>query len=236
MKHSLKKLLTGMSLSLASMGAMVSVSQAADYDTLINEYAALINAPFGYFLSLQGEINSGTLDPSKVSEETLLSELESRFAEIAGYPIDEMKSDFVQHKDLFVENYLTVINDYRDDIVAGGDDAFIPAFFRSELLYLMNESLVDQGVFAAASMRDSELLNADSSVKYLMSGIPTLDLASELLEKGERNTLTENVDGHLLHYRPMTLAPGCVACHAKSGVMQEVGAFGGALLISIAAE
>jgi hypothetical protein len=221
--------------AVGSLLLLSTITHASDSrKALANDYANSINAVFGYILTLQGDINSGKLAADAISNERLTSELYKRFETAAGYSYSAISSTFAGHRQTFIDNYLKVINDYRSAILKGGQDAFVPAFFRSELLREMNDTLAPRGIFAVATMRDSELINADRSIELLMRDMPTQAQARNYLNKGEMKVVSDEIQGHYLHYRPMTLADGCVSCHARNGLVQKVGEYGGALIINIA--
>lgn len=223
-------------LKTVLLAALLITSNLAVADlrkNLADDYAHAVNAGFAYILSLQDEINSGTLDAGKISNATLTKELKDRFRAASGSAYDSMSSPFANHRELFIQKYLEVVNENKDFILAGGQDAFVPAFFRAELLHKMNDVLVPRGILAVATMRDSELINADRSIEILMRGMPTQEVARELLEKGDMETHDQVVQGHYMHYRPMKLSEGCVACHARNGLVQQLDAFGGALIINV---
>lgn len=198
---------------------------------LVADYARAVSIAFSQIALLQDAINAGQLRASDIERETLLGQFHRSFQGQADMSFDTRAPGLLgYYRQSFIQAYMQVIDTYRDFMITGGPDAFVPAFFRAELLAELNQRL-DGRIFAVASMTDAELVNLDSSVNYLMRGLPTQQAAQQLLQERKTEMTTLEVGGRFLRYQPMVLAPGCVACHERNGVFQEVGGYGGALII-----
>ena len=213
----------------------VDVHQLPLVDTstpeLVADYARAVSIAFAQVTRLQDAINAGHLRASEIERETLLSDFHQSYQRHTDSAFDTRAPGLLgYYRQSFLQAYMQVIDTYRDFMLAGGPDAFVPAFFRAELLVELNQRL-DGRIFAVASMTDDELVNLDSSVSYLMQGLPTRQAAQDLLEKRHSEMTTLEVGDRFLRYQPMVLAPGCVSCHERNGVFQEVGGYGGALII-----
>ena len=82
-------------------------------------------------------------------------------------------------------------------------------------------------------MRDSELINADWAVTNVMKGSPLVPEATKLVNEGPPTATMVRKGDRLLSYTPMKLGAACVACHARNGMQQKEGAYGGALLVEV---
>ncbi len=81
-----------------------------------------------------------------------------------------------------------------------------------------------------------ELLNPDWSIDALMNYSMFAYYIQDLLEQQDKEPLLETVAGRVVGYYPMKLKQSCVACHARQGLVQEVGEFGGALVTEVQIE
>lgn len=184
---------------------------------------------------LQHGINGATLAPNDLSAAVIKAGLRAHFQKLGGGPFDAAPDPERAEIRAVVESSLgRVIDKYRSDMLRGGQDAFVPAFFRAQLLELVNQQA--QGKFRAlATNRTSDLINRDSGAERLVSDKAVLGYVQELLEKGLLEPQFRQFEGKLVSYWPMKLSEPCVACHQRSGLEQTVGQFGGATLIVVEA-
>lgn len=198
---------------------------------LVADYARAVSIAFAQVTRLQDAINAGQLRTNEIARETLLNDFHLSYQQQTERTFDiQVPGLLGYYRQSFLQAYMQVIDTYRDFMLTGGPDAFVPAFFRAELLVALNQRL-DGRIFAVASMTDDELVNLDSSVSYLMQGLSTQQAAQELLERRHPEMTSLQVGDRFLRYQPMVLAPGCVSCHERNGVFQEIGGYGGALII-----
>ncbi len=224
-------------LALSLTGAAVGQAAAADAE---RAYAMEVNtataAAMAVVSGLQPKINSGTLQPSEFVIDDLIQEMKANYQDRTGQiygasadaRIARFKSDLEQ-------SMRTVLTDFSDVILDGGQDVFVPAFFRAELL--IDVSAQQSGGFnAVVTTRDSELINSDSAVSAAFEDEAIVGFLNGLLENGHDDASDRVFDDTLVAYFPMTLRQACVECHTRSGLDQEVGAFGGAFVIAVPLE
>lgn len=125
------------------------------------------------------------------------------------------------------------IKAHEAQILKGGADAFVPAYFRAQVLKRLNNSELGKSVKIYATNRDEELINADWSVKSSMKDSPLAGEVSGLMKSGALDPVSKKVGNRFLGYSPMKLGGNCVACHSRNGLEQKEGGFGGALVVDI---
>ncbi len=197
------------------------------------ELQLLVIEGTGVIGDMQPVINSGKVDASQVTPDSLEARLRERYQKAAGRPIDGQLSGLpAQTRDAYIKAYRSVITQYRNVIAKGGQDAFVPAYFRALVLKDFNKSM-DGKVRAWATTRDNELINGDSAVSRVMKGSPLAGEVSSMMTAGKLDPVVQRSGDRLLGYWPMKLGAGCVQCHAANGLQQKEGAFGGALVAEL---
>jgi len=199
---------------------------ALDLQAGVSEAASLIG-------DLQDDINAGHLGNDKASPDALLAALSSRYAAASGKPFDDKGSGpEAESRRALLGALRDTLDRYHASMVKGGQDAFVPAFFRAELLKRFNVQMKGK-VQAYATNRDKDLINADWSVDQVMKGSPLVGEVKSLMAGGSLAPVVKRSGDRLLGYWPMKLAPACVACHAKNGLQQREGGFGGAFVAEV---
>lgn len=196
---------------------------AAEFSLLVNEATAVIGG-------LQDDINAGRAG-AKVAPDALVQSFEQRYTKAAGKPFQDKGEDLeAEIRRTFASAFRDTITRHQPAMAKGGQDAFVPAYFRAELLKPFNAAAKGR-IQGYATMRDSELINADWAVDKVMKGSPLVPEATKLVNEGSPAPTTVRKGDRLLSYSPMKLGSACVACHARNGMQQKEGAFGGALLV-----
>ena len=159
--------------------------------------------------------------------------LEARYAKAANKPFEE-KGDGLEGeaRKAFAASLRETFTKFGPTMAKGGNDAFVPAFFRAELLKRFNAQMKGK-VQAYATMRDSELINADWSVDKVMKGSPFVSEVNGLMKTGGLAAVSKRQGDRLMVYTPMKLGAACVSCHARNGINQKEGDFGGALVAEV---
>jgi hypothetical protein len=66
-----------------------------------------------------------------------------------------------------------------------------------------------------------------------MKGSPFVAEVSSLMKSGGLAPVSKRNGDRLMYYSPMKLGAACVSCHARNGVNQKEGEFGGALVAEV---
>jgi hypothetical protein len=198
---------------------------AAEVGTLITEATGVIGA-------LQSDINSGHA-ADKVAPEALLASFQARYAKAVGKPFDEKGegADATLRKS-FASALRETFTKFQPMMAKGGTDAFVPAFFRAELLKRFNAQMKGK-VQAYATNREKEIINADWTVGQVMKGSPLIPEVTALMNAGGLTPVTKRAGDRVMGYWPMKLGAACVACHARNNLQQKEGEFGGALVAEV---
>lgn len=218
------------SLLLSGSGAFAETPSQTD---LAKELNLATSAATAVVASLQGQINAAKLQPSDIAAPTLQKALVTQFEKIGGGPFDAAPDPArAEIRKAVAGSFGQVIEKFSPDMLKGGQDAFVPAFFRAQLLLDVNEKL--KGKYRAfVTMRSSELINRDSAVERFVTEKEMLTYLQGLLENGEGTAQSKTFDGRLVSYFPMKIAEPCAACHQRIGLDQKVGAYGGATIVMV---
>ncbi len=215
-------------LALAT-GAVAAPTQAE----ISREIAIVTQAATNVIAGLQDRINTGKLEPAAVEAVALRAAFLENFRKIA-------EADFRQTPDpvladirsAFSEAFDLVTGQYRADMLKGGQDAFVPAFFRAQLLDHVNKA--SKGRYTAiVTTRRSELINRDAAADKMIADKAVLAFVADLLDKGEMEPKSTSIGARLVSYWPMKVGEPCAECHKRSGLDQKVGAFGGATIVVV---
>ena len=199
---------------------------AQEVRLLVGEGTAVIG-------DLQPKINAGKAAKEEVNPDVLLKQFQARYQKAAGAAIDTKSAGVVgDARRAYVHAFTSVVTRYQNNLVKGGQDAFVPAFFRAQVLKEFNQLMVGK-VQAYATNRDHELINGDWAVQRVMKGSPLAGEVQQLMSKGGLDPVVKRSGNTVMGYYPMKLASGCVSCHAQNGLKQTEGAFGGALVAEI---
>lgn len=182
---------------------------------------------------LQPVINSGKVDKADVTPDALLGKFKARYEKAAKGPLDTKAEGMAgDARRAYLQAFNSVVTRYQGNLTKGGQDAFVPAFFRAQVLKDFNQ-LMQGKVQAYATNRDAELINGDWAVQKVMKGSPLANEVQSLMATGKLDPVVKRSGDRVMGYYPMKLAAGCVACHAQNGLRQTEGAFGGALVAEV---
>lgn len=214
---------------LAGQAAMASAGPA----DISREINLTVGAATAVIASLQADINAGKLQPDQADSEKLKKAFHEQFRKASNAEIEGAQDPAIAkiRRDI-TEAFLAVVEQYRKDMLKGGQDAFVPAFFRAELLGNFNKRSVGQ-YQAIVTTRNADLINKDSAADKLIVDKGVLEFVNGLLERGETSPQSAAVGARHVSYWPMKITEPCAVCHQRSGLVQSVGAFGGATLVIV---
>lgn len=134
---------------------------------------------------LQNKINGGSLAQPEVDIAALRAAFRESFKKNGGSDFEAAPDPQLgEIRKLFDEAFANVIEKYRADMLKGGQDAFVPAFFRAQLLEFFNKK--SQGKYQAiVTTRGNELINRDSAPDKVIADKAVLEFVKGLLDKGE---------------------------------------------------
>jgi len=219
---------------LATLGLTANAQLTEDTGKQVaQEVKLLVTEGTGVIGDLQGAINSGKVEKDKATPDALVGQFKARYQKAAGAPLDtNAKGVIGDARRAYLQAFTAVVTRYQPQITKGGQDAFVPAFFRAQVLKEFNP-LMQGKVQAYATNRDEELINSDWAVHKVMKGSPLASEVEGLMKTGGLEPVVKRSGNTVMGYYPMKLAPACVACHAQNGLKQTEGAFGGALVAEI---
>ena len=219
---------------LAALSAPAHAQLAEDTaKQAAQELRVLVTEGTGVIGDLQPMINSGKVVKEQVSPDALTNQFKARYQKASGVPLDIKAPGVVgDARRAYLHAYTSVVTRFQGNLTKGGQDAFVPAFFRAQVLKEFNQMMQGK-IQAYATNRDSELINGDWAVRKVMKGSPLAAEVQGLMATGGLDPVVKRSGNTVMGYYPMKLAAGCVSCHAQNGLKQTEGAFGGALVAEI---
>jgi hypothetical protein len=210
----------------AQLGEDAARQAAQEVRLLITQGTDVIGA-------LQPAINAGKASRDQVSPDVLVAQFMERYQKAAGVPLDAKVPGVIgDSRRAYLQAFRSVVTRFQNNLTKGGQDAFVPAFFRAQTLREFNNAMGGK-IQVYATNRDQELINGDWAVNRVMKGSPLAGEVTRRMATGNLDSEVKRVGNTMMGYYPMKLAQGCVSCHAQNGLKQTVGAFGGALVAEI---
>lgn len=222
----------------ALMMAGVSLAGYAqtDEDTgrkAAEELRVLVTESTGVIGDLQPAINTGKTEKDKVAPDALLEQFKARYQKATGGALDLKAAGLIgDTRRAYTQAFTNVVTRFQPNLVKGGQDAFVPAFFRAQTIGEFNKNMLGK-VQAYATNRDGELINGDWAVAKVMKYSPLAPEVTRLMATGGLDPLVKRSGNMVMGYYPMKLGAACVTCHAQNGLKQKEGAFGGALVAQV---
>ena len=212
--------------SHAQLNEETARQAAAEVRMLVTEGTAVIG-------DLQPAINSGKVDKDQVNPDVLVNAFKARYQKASGAALDTKSAGVMgDARRAYVQAFSSVVTRYQGNLTKGGQDAFVPAFFRAQVLNEFNK-LMQGKAQVYATNRDAELINSDWAVHKVMKGSALAGEVQMLMTKGGLEPVVKRQGNSVMGYYPMKLGSACVACHAQNGLKQTEGGFGGALVAEI---
>jgi hypothetical protein len=210
----------------AQMTEETARQAAAELRLLVTEGTNVIG-------DLQPAINAGKTSRDQVAPEALANQFRARYQKAAGAAFDPKATGILgDARRAYLQSFTSVVTRYQPNLAKGGQDAFVPAFFRAQVLNDFNQQMKGR-IQAYATNRDAELINGDWAVHRVMKGSPLADEVKGLMAAGGLDPVVKKSGSTVMGYYPMKLTASCVSCHAQNGLQQKEGAFGGALVAEI---
>ena len=182
---------------------------------------------------LQPAINSGKVVREEASPDALVNQFKARYQKATGNALDTKAPGVVgDARRAYLQAFTSVVTRFQSNVQKGGQDAFVPAFFRAQTLKEFNSAMQGK-IQAYATNRDHELINGDWAVQKVMKGSPLAGEVQKLMTTGSLDPVVKRSGNSVMGYYPMKLTTGCVTCHAQNGLKQTEGAFGGALVAEV---
>ncbi|MGZ5081575.1 MAG: hypothetical protein ACXWHZ_19645 [Usitatibacter sp.] len=220
-------MLAAMSVPAQAQLAEDTARQAAQ------ELRVLVTEGTGVIGDLQPAINSGKVPKEVSTPDALVGQFKARYQKASGTPLDVKAPGVIgDARRAYLQAFTAVVTRYQGNITKGGQDAFVPAFFRAQVLKDFNQ-LMRGKIQGYATNRDAELINGDWAVQKVMKGSPLAADVQSLMAQGGLEPVVKRNGNTVMGYYPMKLGAACVSCHAQNGLKQTEGGFGGALVAEI---
>lgn len=230
--------ITWFAISVGLLSTSTNAAAPTEEEALLvaEELKIMISVGTGIVGGLQGIINAGNPDPAEVNQAHLVDEFLRKYEHVTESSFNVNADGLMgETRNAFLESYESVLSANNAVISKGGSDAFVPAFFRAEVFAEFNDRLEGR-VKGYATNREDDLLNPDWGIAALMDYSLFAYYIEDLLAEQTTEPMLKRVAGRALGYYPMKLKQSCVSCHARQGLDQEVGAFGGALITEVLLE
>ena len=226
------RFMAALAVALAAIPAQAQLNEetgkqvAQEVKLLVTEGTAVIG-------DLQPAINSAKVEKDKVTPDALVAQFKARYQKASGSALDTAAKGAVgDARRAYLMAFTSVVTRYQPNITKGGQDAFVPAFFRAQVLKEFNQLMTGR-VQAYATNSDDQLINSDWAVHKVMKGSALVPEVDALMKTGGLDPVVKRSGNSVMGYYPMKLAPACVACHAQNGLKQTEGTFGGALVAEV---
>ena len=221
------------SLSLISFSSIANWPTEDEALVVADDLKTMISVGTSIVNDLQPAINAGQPNPEMIERDHLLKTFLNNYKNETGSPLDTSANGLLgESRREFYKSLEVVLEEHEDVLSEGGVDSFVPAYFRSEVFSEFNNRLGGR-VKGYATNREDDLLNPDWAIDVLMDYSLFAYYIQERLEDQAHEQLLKRVAGRVVGYYPMTLQSSCVTCHARQGLDQKVGAFGGALITEV---
>lgn len=209
----------------------VSVAKANETPNTLREINLTAAAATAVIAALQDKINTGTARPDDIDPNKLKASYHAAYGRLANRDMASIQEAEARRIHEVMDRALEqVVTEFRPDILKGGQDAFVPAFFRAQLFTRFNDLIGDR-YRAVVTNRRHELINGDSAPERVIGNAEILKQINEWLERGHMQPEMRSAGGISFGFWPMTITEPCMVCHQRNGLQQRIGQFGGATVI-----
>ena len=126
-------------------GASQSVFAQADEETgrkVAEELRVLVSEGTGVIGELQPAINGSKTSKDQVAPDALVEQFKMRYQKATGSVLDLKAAGLIgDTRRAYVQAFTTVVTRFQPNLTKGGQDAFVPAFFRAQSLNVFNKSM-----------------------------------------------------------------------------------------------
>ena len=186
----------GCAVAQAQLTEEVARQAATELRMLVTEGTNVVG-------DLQPAINSGKTVREEVSPEALTNQFRARYQKAAGAPFDPKAAGPIgEARRAYLQAFTTVVTRFQPNLTKGGQDAFVPAFFRAQTLKEFNNAMQGK-VQAYATNRDNELINGDWAVQKVMKGSPLASEVAALMKTGGLDPVVKRSGNTVMGYYPM---------------------------------
>jgi len=169
--------LAAATMSFAQMTEDQAKQAAQEVKLLVTEGSAVVG-------DLQPQINSGKVDKAQVAPDAMVVAFKARYQKASGSPLDSNAKGVIgDARRAYLTAYTSVVTRYQANLTKGGQDAFVPAFFRAQVLKEFNQLMAGK-VQAYATNRDEELINSDWAVHKVMKNSALVGVVPVLMKTG----------------------------------------------------
>jgi hypothetical protein len=224
--------LTALLLAAVSIAGHAQIDEATGRKAA-EELRVLVSESTGVVGDLQPAINGRKTTREQVAPDALVEQFKARYQKATGGALDLKATGLIgDMRRAYLQAYTNVVTRYQANLTKGGQDAFVPAFFRAQAIGDFNKAMQGKSQ-AYATNRDGELINSDWAVAKVMKGSPLAGDVTKLMATGGLEPVVKRNGNMVMGYYPMKLGAACVSCHAQNGLKQKEGTFGGALVAQI---
>ena len=221
-------LLKGLALSLLFC---LSIANANEAPNTLREINLTASAATTVIAGLQDKINAGLARPDDIDQNRLKGAYRAAYGRMANKEMVGIQdAELRRIHDAMGHAFEQVMEQFRADILKGGQDAFVPAFFRAQLFTRFNVLMAGR-YRAVVTNRRQELINGDSAPERVIENAEILKQINEWLERGHMQPEARSIGGNSFGFWPMTITEPCMVCHQRNGLQQRIGQFGGATII-----
>src|SRR5689334_11967079 len=180
----------------AQMTEDVAKQAAGEVRMLVNEGTAVIG-------DLQPAINGGKTTKEQVNPDALVNAFKARYQKASGNAFDPKATGIVgDARRAYLQSFTSVVTRYQGNLTKGGQDAFVPAFFRAQTLKDFNQ-LMGGKVAVYATNRDAELINGDWAVHKVMKGSPLAGEVKTMMDTGSLEPVVKRSGDRVMGYYPV---------------------------------
>ena len=203
---------------------------------IASDFSSGISAATNVIVDLQPAINTKAIYAERIEPKRILAEFYQQFKLASGQTFDPTVGGLIgEYRGYLVQAINEVMEENHDRILAGGQDAFVPAYFRANILKKINQ-LMGGRLIGNITTSKRNLINHNSAVDIVLKDSPLLKEVSSLVQEEKGFQIDRVVGNHFMSYRPLKLKSSCVSCHNKHGKDQTIGGYGGAFVIDIKME
>ena len=131
------------------------------------ELRVLVTEGTGVIGDLQPAINGSKTTKEQVSPDALVNAFKARYQKASGNAFDPKATGIIgDTRRAYLQSFTSVVTRFQGNLTKGGQDAFVPAFFRAQTLNDFNK-IMHGKVQGYATNRDNELIITGTGESWL---------------------------------------------------------------------